>query len=282
MNRRDLIALAGGVAAWPMAARAQGERMRRVGVLTPMVEGDRESQRRLAAFREGLQQLGWVDGRDFRIDARWGAGDDNRLRGYAAELVALAPDIVLVHGSPALVAIQRANPSFPIVFANVVDPVSAGFVESMARPGGTATGFTVFEYGLSGKWLELLKELAPRVKRVAILRDVAIAAGSGQLGALQTAASTFGIELRPVGVRDDTEIERSLAAFASGANGGLIVTGSTLALNHRKLIVALAARHMLPAVYPYRYFVSVGGLVCYGPDPIDSYRRAAGYVDRIL
>jgi putative ABC transport system substrate-binding protein len=229
-----------------------------------------------------LQELGWTDGRNARIEYRWGAGDVGRISRYAAELVALAPDIILSSGSPSVAALQQATGGVPIVFVAVVDPVGSGFVESLARPGGNITGFTLFEYGISGKWLELLKEIAPRVTRVAVLRDPALASGGGQLGAIQSAAPSFGVELSPVGVRDAGEIERTVTAFARGPNGGLIVTGSTLATVHRDLIVMLAARHKLPTVYPQRYYVTGGGLVSYGADLVDPYRRGANYVDRIL
>jgi putative tryptophan/tyrosine transport system substrate-binding protein len=283
MRRREFITLLGGaVAACPLGARAQQpERMRRIGVLMGGAGRDPVEHARLAAFLDGLQQLGWTDGRNVRIDTRWPAGEAER-RTYAAELVGLAPDVILASASASVAALQQASRSAPIVFANVIDPVGAGFVASLAQPGGNATGFTAFEYGISGKWLELLKEIAPRVTRVAVLRDPALASGGGQLGALQAVASSFGVELSPVGVRDAGDIERAVSAFARGANGGLIVTGSTAAVAHRSLIVTLAARHQLPAVYAQGYIVTGGGLISYGPDSIDPYRRAAGYVDRIL
>jgi ABC-type uncharacterized transport system substrate-binding protein len=281
--RRDFITLLGGAAIWPLAAGAQErERMPRIGVLITLAADDPESQRGMSAFLQGLQELGRSDGRDVRIDYRWSAGDTDRVRRYAAELVALAPDAILAQGSPSVVELQRATRTIPIVFVSVIDPVGAGFIESLARPGGNATGFTLFEYGISAKWLELLKEIAPSVTRVAVLRDSAIAAGSGQLGAIQSAAPSFGVELRPVDVRDAGEIERGIAAFANYSNGGLIVTGSGLALVHRDLIITLAARHRLPAVYTSRFFITSGGLISYGADLVDQYRRAAGYVDRIL
>jgi putative tryptophan/tyrosine transport system substrate-binding protein len=217
-----------------------------------------------------------------QIDYRWGAGDADRSRRYAAELFALAPDVILAVGSPAVAALQQATRTLPIVFVNVADPVGAGFVDSLAQPGGNLTGFIVYEYGISAKWLELLKAIAPELKRVAVLRDAAIAAGPAQFGVIQAAAPSFGVEVRPVGVRDADEIERAVTAFARFSNGGLIVTGSVLAAVHRKLIIALAARDRLPAVYPYRYFATSGGLISYGPDTTDPFRRAAGYVDRIL
>jgi ABC-type uncharacterized transport system substrate-binding protein len=287
MTRREFITLVGGAAAssavWPLAARAQRtERMPRIGVLMNLAADDPESPIRLAAFLRGLQELGWTDGRNVRIDTRWGAGDAELFRRHAAELVALPSDVILATGSPVVGVLQQATRSVPIVFTQVPDPVSDGSVESLARPGGNTTGFTTFEYGMSAKWLELLKEIAPRVTRVAILRDLAIAAGSGQLGAIQAVAPSLKVELSPVGVRDAGEIERAVTAFARGSNGGLIVTGSTATLFHRELIIMLAARHRLPAVYPYRYYVNSGGLISYGPDSIDPYRRAASYVDRIL
>src|SRR5262245_17688287 len=283
MKRREFITLIGGAAAWPRAARAQqGERMRRIGVLQSLAADDAEGQARLAAFAQGLQQSGWIIGRNVRIDTRWAAGDAERIRRYAAELVALTPDVMLVVGAPATGSLLQATRAVPIVFVNVPDPVGAGFVATLARPGGNATGFMNFEYGISGKWLELLKEIAPGVTRVAVLRDSALAAGSGQLGAIQSVAPLFKVELRPIDVRDVGEIERALAAFARASNGGLIVTGSSLAVVHRDLIVTLAARHKLPAVYFQRVYVTDGGLISYGPDFIDQYRRAAGYIDRIL
>jgi putative ABC transport system substrate-binding protein len=283
MRRREFISLLGGAAAWPLGARAQqAERMRRIGVIMNLAEHDPEGQARVGAFRDGLQQLGWTVGRNVRIDIRWEGADADRARRYAAELVTLAPDAILASAAPAVEALQQVTRTVPIVFVTVIDPVSAGFVESLARPGGNTTGFINFEFGISGKWLELLKEIAPRVTRVAVLRDLALAAGSGLLGAIQAVAPSFGVELSPIGVRDAGEIERAVAAFARGSNGGLIVTGSPLAAVHRDLIVTLAGRHRLPSVYPFRYFVTAGGLISYGPDTIDQSRRAAGYVDRIL
>jgi putative ABC transport system substrate-binding protein len=285
MKRREFITLLGGAAAvWPLAARAQQqpERVRRIGVLMNLAEDDPESPLRLAAFLRGLQELGWTDGHNVRIDTRWSSGDADLFRRYAAELVALPSDVILATGTPVVGALQQATRSVPIVFTQVPDPVSDGFVASLARPGGNTTGFTTFEYGMSAKWLELLKELAPRVTRAVVLRDLAIAAGSGQLGAIQAVAPSFGVELSPVGVRDAGEIERAVTAFARGSNGGVIVTGSTAALIHRQLIITLANRHRLPAVYPFRYYAAGGGLLSYGPDSIDPYRRAARYVDRIL
>jgi putative ABC transport system substrate-binding protein len=231
---------------------------------------------------QGLQQLGWTDGRNVQIDTRWGAGNAEDFRKYAAELVALAPDVIVAPGSVTVEALLKLTRAVPIVFVHVADPVGAGFVDSMARPGGNATGFIVFEYGIGAKWLELLKQVAPAVKRVAVVRDPAISAGIGQWGAILAVAPSLNVEVRPVSVRDAGEIERAIAALARTSNAGLIVTGSALALLHRKLIIALAARHKLPAVYFERYFVTDGGLLSYGPDIVDQFRRTAGYVDRIL
>jgi putative ABC transport system substrate-binding protein len=243
---------------------------------------DPEALARITAFAQGLQQLGWTDGRNARIDYRWGAVDADHSRRYAAELVALTPDVILTAGLPAVMALQQATRTVPIVFVNIVDPVGAGFVDSLAHPGGNISGFILYEYVISAKWLELLKEIAPQLKRVAILRDADISSGIGQLAVIQAAAPSFGVEVQPVGVRDANEIERAVTAFARSSNGGLIVTGSPLAAVHRELIIALAARHRLPAVYPFRYDVTSGGLIFYGPDTIDPLRRAAGYVNRIL
>jgi putative ABC transport system substrate-binding protein len=282
MRRREFITLLGsGVAGWPLAARAQQpDRVRRVGVLMNLALGDPEGEARIAAFVQALQRLGWSDGRNLRIDHRWAAGDAGRFKGYAEELLALAPDVFLAAATPSVQALQRVTRTVPIVFANVADPVGAGFVDTLARPGGNATGFTPFEYGLSGKWLELLKEIAPRVTRVAVLRDLNI--GLGQLGAIQSVAPSLGVELTPIGVDDVGQMERTAAAFARSSNGGLIVTASTSAIIHRDLITTLAARNKLPAVYYERYFVAAGGLISYGPDFLGQFRSAAGYVDRIL
>src|SRR5450755_925614 len=283
MRRREFIMLLGG---WriikPLVAWAQQpERMRHIGVLIGNAADDAESQARTEAFAQGLAQLGWVDGRNVRIDTRWATADD--IRRHAAELAELAPDVILAAtGTLTVAPLLQATRTLPIVFVLVIDPVGAGFVASLARPGGNATGFTIFEYGMSGKWLELLKEIAPGVTRAAVLRDPAIASGIGQFAAVQAPAPSLGVELSPVDVRDAPEIERTVTAFARSGNGGLIVTASPLANAHRDLIITLAARHKLPSVYPYRYFVTAGGLIAYGPDSIDQYRRAAGYVDRIL
>jgi len=284
MKRREFITLLGGAAAaWPLAATAQqGERMRRIGVLMARNADDSDEQARLTAFLQGLQERGWSDGDKMRIDVRWSAGDPDRRNRYAAELVALAPDVILADTSTVVAALQQATQTVPIVFAGVIDPVGAGFVVSLARPGGNTTGFASLDYGISGKWLELLKEIAPRVTRAAVIRDAAIASGTGQWGALQSVAPSFGVELSPVNMLDAGEIERAIAAFARSPNGGVILTGSALAMIHRDLIITLAARHKLPAVYYDRHFVTRGGLISYGPNSIDPHRRAASYVDRIL
>jgi putative ABC transport system substrate-binding protein len=283
MNRREVIPLLGGAAAaWPFGARGQPGPVRRVGVLMPLAVDDPEAQARSTAFSQELEKLGWTEGRNLRIDMRWGVGDADRVRKDAAELAALAPNVILANGSAAVAALQQATRMVPIVFVAVIDPVGAGIVENMARPGGNATGFTNYEYGMSGKWLELLKEIAPRLARVAVIRDPSIAAGGGQLGALQAVAPLLGVELSPIGVHDAGKIERGVMAFARGPNDGLIVTGSTLATLNRERIVTLAARLKLPAVYSLRFFVTGSGLISFGPDRVDQYRRAAGYVDRIL
>jgi putative ABC transport system substrate-binding protein len=243
---------------------------------------DPEGQARMAAFLQGLQQLGWTDGRNVRIDTRWAAGNADDVRKYATELVALAPDVILGAGSFSLGPLLQTTHSVPIVFVHVPDPVGAGFVDSLSRPGGNATGFTVFEYGMSGKWLELLKQIAPTVTRAAVLRDPTIVSGIGQFAAVQAVAPSLGVDLNAVDVRDADEIERAVTAFARSSNSGLIVTANALATRHRDLIIALAARHKLPAVYSARYFAAAGGLISYGPDFVEQYRQAAGYVDRIL
>jgi putative tryptophan/tyrosine transport system substrate-binding protein len=287
MKRREFIALIGGAAAtWPLAARAQqqpGERMRRIGVLTggPRPD-DQDAQANIAAFVEGLRQLGWTDGRNLRIDYRWGLGQADTIRKHAVELAGLAPDVILSSGTASLAPLLQATPAVPIVFVNVADPVGGGFVDSLSRPGGNATGFMQFEYDLSGKWVELLKQIAPNVTRAAVLRDPALPSGIGQFAVIQSVAPSAGLEVRPVSVRDGAEIERALAAFARSPNGGLIVTSSALTARHRELIIALAARHKLPAVYYRRYFATTGGLISYGYDLVGQFQRAAGYVDRIL
>jgi len=283
MRRRKFITLLGGAIAWPLVARAQQpERMPRIGVLMTLTEDDAEGQARMMGFLQALRQLGWTAGRNVRIDYRWGAADAVRTRKYAAELVALEPDVLLCGGSPALAALKQATRTVPIVFGSVIDPVGAGFVESLARPGGNITGFTTNEYSLSAKWPELLREIAPHVTRAAVLRDPTTAAGAGQLGAIQGAASSLALELRPIDVNDAGEIERAIVAFAGAPNGGMIVTGGAPATTHRDLILALAARHRLPTVYPARFFAESGGLISYGPDRVGQFRRAAAYVDRIL
>ena len=284
MRRRDFITLRGGAAAaWPLVARAQQpERVRRIGVLMNRAADNPDGQARLAAFQQTLQQLGWSEGRNVRIDVRWGADDVERERRYAAELIALAPDIILAGGSLSMAALRQTGRSVPIVFAAIADPVGAGFVDSLARPGGNVTGFMAFEYSLSGKWLELLKEIAPSVKRAAVLRDAANPLGIGQFSVIQAAAPSFGVEVNAINVRDAGEIERAVAAFARSPNGGLVVTSSVTATVHNDLIIKLAARHKLPAVYGNRFSVTGGGLVSYAPDYVDQYRDAAGYVDRIL
>jgi len=283
VNRRKFITLLGSAAAWPLAATAQQpERVRRIGVLTPFAADDPEAKARVEAFVQALQQLGWSVGRNLQMDIRWGAGDAERTRHYAAELVALAPDAILAAGGATVGPLLQATRSVPIVFTLTPDPVGAGFVDSLAHPGGNATGFTNFEYGIGVKWLELLKEIAPRVTRAAVLRDPAIPAGIGEFGAIQAVAPSLGIELRPIDMREAGEIERVVTAFARSSNGGLIVTSNAWGIVHRDLIIALASRHRLPVVYPFRVFISAGGLVSYGPDTIDPHRRAADYVDRIL
>jgi putative tryptophan/tyrosine transport system substrate-binding protein len=283
IGRRGFIVALGGAVAWPFALCAQQPgRMRRVGVLSNLPADDPEASARATAFEQQLEQFGWTVGSNVRIDYRWGAVDADRSRRYATELAALAPDIILAISTPAVAALKHAMPDVPMVFVNVVDPVSAGFVESLANPGGNATGFIAFEYVLSAKWLELLKDIAPQLKRVAVLREAEIASGIGQLAVIQATAPLYGVEVRPVDVRDVDEIERAVTAFARSSNGGLIVTASPLTTLHRKLIIALAARHRLPAIYGLPFQASSGGLIAYGPDSIDPIRRAAGYVDRIL
>jgi ABC-type uncharacterized transport system substrate-binding protein len=284
VKRREFITLLGGAAAaWPLAARGQQpERMRRIGVLMNLAADDAEGQARIAEFLQGLQQLGWTEGGNVRIDYRWAAGDTGRFQRYAEELLALAPDLILASASPSVQALQRATRTVPIVFVQVSDPVASGFVQSLARPGGNTTGFMQFEFGLSGKWLELLKQVAPDVTRAAVLRDPNVGTGTTQFAVIQAMAPLLRVEVNPVNVRDPSEIRRAVEALARSPNGGLIVTASALAVRHRDLITMLAARHRLPAVYPFRHFVISGGLISYGVDPSDQYRRAAGYVDRIL
>jgi ABC-type uncharacterized transport system substrate-binding protein len=283
MKRRDFITLLGGAAvAYPLAARAQQSGMRRIGIILPAASDDAEYQARVGAFLQALALLGWTIGRNVRIDTRWATANAADIRRHAAELAALAPDVILASGASTVGPLLQATRTVPIVFPIVVDPVGAGFVDSLARPGGNATGFMNFEYSMGGKWLELLKEIAPGVMRVAVIRDPTQTGGIGQFSAIQAVAPSLGVEVSPLNVRAAGEIERAVTAFARTSNGGLIVTGSGLAQLHRDLIATLAARHKLPAVYNQRYFVAAGGLISYGPDLIDQYRRAAGYVDRIL
>jgi ABC-type uncharacterized transport system substrate-binding protein len=283
MKRREFITLFGGAAMWPLAVRAQqSERVRRIGVLGALASDDPEVQARMSAFLQGLQQLGWTVGRNVQIEYRWAGGSADDIRKYAAELVALGPDVFLSTGGASLAALLQATRTIPIVFTLVADPVGAGYVESLAQPGGNVTGFLALEYAISGKWLELLKEIVPSVTRVAVLRDSGIAAGPGQFGAIQASAASLGIELRPVDLDRPDEIEHAVTTFAGSLNSGLIVTGSPLATLHRDLIVTVAARRKLPAVYYERSFVAAGGLISYGSDFLDQCRRAAAYVDRIL
>jgi putative ABC transport system substrate-binding protein len=284
MNRREFITLLGGAAAaWPLAAHAQqGERMRRIGVLINRAADDPEGQARLTALKQGLEQLGWTDSGNVRIDTRWGEDDAERARKYAAELVTLSPDVIVASGSLGVTSLQRVTTTLPIVFAAVGDPVGGGFVETLARPGGNTTGFMLFEYSLSGKWLEFLKQIAPRLTRAAVLRRANVPSGSAEFAAIQTVAQSLGVEVSPVSIRDSGDIERAATTFSRSANGGLVVTPSASGWIHRDLIIALAAQYKLPAVYAYRVNVTGGGLISYGPDPVDQYRRAAGYVDRIL
>jgi putative tryptophan/tyrosine transport system substrate-binding protein len=284
MRRRDFIkGIAGSATVWPLTAQAQQpERVRRIGVLIPLVANDLEARARLTAFQQALQELGWIDGSNVHIDTRWSAGNAADTRKYAEELVALAPDVILAVGGAGIGPVLQASRTVPIVFAVVPDPVGSGFVESLSRPGGNATGFMMFEYSLCAKWLELLKEIAPGVTRAAVLRDPAVAAGIGQFAIIQSVAPSVGVDVIPVNLGDAAEIERAVAAFAQSANGGLILTASALSAVHRDLIITLAARYKLPAVYQERNYVAAGGLISYGPNFRDQFRRAAGYVDRVL
>jgi putative ABC transport system substrate-binding protein len=280
MRRREFITLAGGMAVWPLAARAQqSEQMRRIGVLMNTRLDEPEGQARIAALVQGLQKLGWTDGRNVRFEIRWAAENADLYHRYAAEL--LTSDVVVASATPSVAALQQVTRSVPIVFATVIDPVGAGFVDSLARPGGNTTGFTAFEYSISGKWLELLKEVAPTVTRVAVIRDTSVA-GIGQFAAIQAIAPSLGVELSPIAVRDAGEIEQAVAAFSRSTRGGLIVTASSFVVPHRDLIFALTTRYGLPAVYPFPFYATDGGLASYGPDLVDSFTRTAGYVDRIL
>ena len=281
IRRREFITLLGGAAAWPLVARAQ-QRMRRIAVMMILAADDPEAITRAGAFLQGLQQLGWTLGQNLRIDYRWGATDAERVRRYAAELVALGPDVVIGEGGTIVRELQQASATVPIVFAGVTDPVGGGLVASLAHPGRNTTGFAAVEYGTSLKYIELLRGIAPSVSRVAVIRDPTAVAGGGQLGAIQAVASSLGIEVSPIDSREPAEIERAIAAFAQKANGGLIAASGRFVGIHRELIIALAARHRLPAIYPSRPYVAAGGLASYGPDPVDYYRHAATYVDRIL
>jgi putative ABC transport system substrate-binding protein len=283
MRRRAFLLAAGSTAVWPLPARVQpSERMRQVGVLLPATADDPRFQAFAGAFLQGLAQSGWSIGRNLRVDIRWATANPAEIRRHAAELAALAPEVILAHGASTVGPLLQTSRTVPIVFAIVGDPVGAGYVDSLARPGGNATGFMNHEYSLSGKWLELLKQIAPGVTRVAVLRDPATPTGPAQFGVIQAVATALGVEVSAVNVREPSEIERAVAAFARSSNGGLILSSSALASRHRDLIITLAARHKLPAVYYERFLVAAGGLVSYGPDFVDQYRRAAGYVDRIL
>ena len=284
MQRRKFITLLGAAtAAWPLAAHAQqADRMRRIGVLMSLAADDRQGQTRLNAFVRGLQELGWIDGRNLQIDTRWAAGEGAQGRKYAAELVALAPDVILASGGSIVGPLLQATHTVPIVFTQTPDPVGAGFVDSLARPGGNATGFSAFDYSVGGKWLDLLKQIAPGVTRVAVIRDPGTPQGIGQFSAVQSLAPSLGLEVSPINARNAGEMERDIAAIARVPNSGLIVTGSTIGIDQRSLIVTLASRYKLPAIYPAPFFATTGGLIAYGPDPIDPHRRAAAYVGRIL
>jgi len=283
MRRRAFLVGLAGAAACPVASWAQqAERMRRIGVLMPAAVDDLDAQDRIAAFQRTLQQLGWTNGGNVRIDYRWSTSDAEAMRKNAADLVALGPDVILANGSASMGPLLQTTRTVPIVFVTVADPVGAGYVNSLARPGGNATGFVLYEFGIGAKWLELLKEIAPRVTRAGVVRDASISAGVGQFAAIQSVAPSFGVELTPINVSDATEIERAIADFARGSNGGLVVTGGPLAVTHRNLIATLAARHKLPTVCFRRIMVTSGGLISYGPDLIEHFRQAAGYVDRIL
>ena len=283
MRRREFIAALGSAAAWPVVAQAQqSERMRRIGVLVPFAAGDPVGQARIAAFQQGLQQLGWTDGRNVRIDTRWAAGNVENYRKYAPELVELSPDVIFAIGNATVAPLLQATRTIPIVFASVPDPVGAGFVDSLAKPGGNATGFALFEYSIGAKWLELLKEIAPRIVRVAVIRDPTLASGAGQFGVIQSAAPSLGVEVSPINVHDAGDIERGVGALSRSSNSGLIVTPSAVTTVHHGLIITLAAGYKLPAVSWDRFLATDGGLMSYGPNGIDLNRRAAGYVDRIL
>ncbi|HEV2548541.1 MAG TPA: ABC transporter substrate-binding protein [Stellaceae bacterium] len=282
MRRRDFVGgLSGAAIALPLVARAQSERIRRIGVLMNLASDDREGRSRLALFQRALQDAGWVDGQNVKIDARWGAGSADQYRKYAAELAALEPDVILAATTPTVVQLRQATRTVPIVFVGVIDPVGSGLVASLSRPGGNVTGFLLFEYALAAKWLDVLKEVAPKLTRVAVLRDPTISSGIGQFAAIQ-AVGLIGIDLSAIDVRDADEIDRAVAEFSRGPNDGLIVTASQFGSNHPEAVVAVAAKHKLPAVYPFSFFVRAGGLISYGPDLPTQYGVAAGYVDRIL
>jgi putative tryptophan/tyrosine transport system substrate-binding protein len=283
MRRREFIAALGGATTWPLVARAQPERMRRIGVLMHTAADDPDGQTRFAAFLQGLQEAGWAVGRNVHVDTRWAAADADRFRNYAAELIGLAPDVVLVSSSQSASAFQKATSTLPVVFAGVADPVAQGFVETLAKPGGNITGFALVpEFSISAKWLELIKQIAPNITRVAVIRDAAAQTSLMQFSAIQSMAQSLGVEVNPIGMRDESELERAIAAFARTPNGGLIATASPQLFLRRAAIISLASRHRLPTVYPFRVFVADGGLASYGANAADSYRRAAGYVDRIL
>jgi putative ABC transport system substrate-binding protein len=283
VKRRQFITLIGGAAAWPLAAHAQqGERMRRVGVLLPASPDDIEFQARVGAFLQELQQLGWRIGRNVRIEVRWASSEASNIRKHASELAAAGPDAILAHGASTVGPMLQATRNLPIVFPAVSDPVGAGFVESLARPGGNATGFMTYEYSIGAKWLQLLKEIAPRITRTAVIRDLTDGVGLALYGAVQSIASQLGVELTPVNVRNTTEIERAITMLVQSANAGLVVPGSAFAIVHRDLLVTLSARHRLPAIYWDRAPVAAGGLMSYGPDFVEQYRQAASYVHRIL
>jgi len=283
MRRRKFIALIGGIAEWPFAARGQQpERTRLIGVLLPIAKDDPEYAVWISAFRQALQELGWIEGRNMRLDIRWATANPGEIRKEAAELAALAPDVILAPGTSTVGPLMQTTRTVPIVFPIIADPVAGGFVDSLARPGRNATGFMLFEYSISGKWLELLKQIAPSVTRVAVLGDPSTPTGPAQFGAIQAVAPMLRVEVSAFNKRDASEIEHAITAFAQSPNGGLILTAGGPALVHRDLIISLAARYKLPAVYYERFFVAAGGLLSYGPDRIDMYQRAAGYVDRIL
>jgi len=281
MRRREFLGALGAAAAWPLAARAQ-QQTRRVGVLMNTAADDAEGQARLIAFVQGLQQLGWTNSQNMRIEIRWGAGEAELFRRYAGELVTFKPDVILAGSGAAMPALLAATHTIPIVFTQTADPVGAGFVASLAHPGGNATGFTQIEFSMSGKWLELLKQIAPGTKRAAVIRDASDPSGMGQWGAIHALAPSLGVEVSPINARDEDDMERAITAFAQALNGGLVVTAAAPTLVHRDKIISLAAQHSLPAIYPFRYHVTSGGLISYGTDTIDPYRRAASYVDRIL